>query len=303
MSRAPYPRGQVREGYRRCRSVTRGAARNVYYASLPLSAQQRRSLCAVYCFYRRCDHIADAAAPPEAKVWALREQEQLIRRLYRGETIPGDPEAAALADTIGRYPIPQRYFHDFLAGIRRDLITARYRSFEDLRAYCCRVASSVGLIILEILGYDDRWAGEARAAAMELGLAMQLTRILRDIRADATRGRIYLPEAEWREYDLTEADLAAGVTDDRFRAFMAFQINRVRHHLARAKALPFYIPRRARACPATLHALYSRLLDRIEQAGYDVYRCTPTLSAGTIMMVTAATLARCWLLPARRTRS
>jgi len=299
MDSPPHSIGQVNKGYRQCRFITRGTARNLYYAFLPLTLQQRRSLCAVFRFCRRCGDIADSPAAPEAKARALLEQELLIHRLYGGEDFHGDPEAAALADTIRRYRIPQRYFCDFLAGIRRDLVTVRYWSFEELRTYCYGVASAVGLIALEIIGYDRRRAAEARAATVDLGLAVRLTDILRDIRVDAARGRIYLPEIEWREYDLTEADLAAGVVDERFRAFMAFQINRVRHLLARARALSSCVSRRARACPATLQALYTRLLDRMERTGYDVYRLAPSLSEGTKMMLMAAAVARCWLLPAR----
>src|SRR5690606_33779454 len=163
MDSPPHSIGQVNKGYRQCRFITRGTARNLYYAFLPLTLQQRRSLCAVFRFCRRCGDIADSPAAPEAKARALLEQELLIHRLYGGEDFHGDPEAAALADTIRRYRIPQRYFCDFLAGIRRDLVTVRYWSFEELRTYCYGVASAVGLIALEIIGYDRRRTAEARA--------------------------------------------------------------------------------------------------------------------------------------------
>lgn len=300
MRSALYSRAQVQEGYRRSRSVTRGIAGAFHYALLPLPAQQRRSIYALCSFCHRCGDIAASSAPLETKERALRDQEHLIGKLYEGEAVEENPEAAALAETIRRYPIPREYFSDFLAAVRADLVPCRFRSFADLRAYCYGVASTVSLMILEVLGYDPCWADEARAAAAELGLAMQLTALLRDLGEDAARGRIYLPEVEWREYDLTEADFVAGVVDDRFRAFMAFQVSRVRHHFSRAKRLPSYVPRRSRACPAALQALYSRLLDRIEGSGYDVFRRAPTLWPASQAILTAAAAARSWLLPARR---
>lgn len=295
---------QIEQGYRQCQRLTRDAARNFYYAFIPLPSAKRRSIYAIYSFCRQCDDIADEPGSLQDKQQALEWQGAMIDSLYDG----GNPfnyagttddhtigMQAALADTIHRYAIPRQYFHEFLAGVRTDLTDTRYRSFAELRTYCYRVASVVGLMTLEIFGYDPQYKEEARAAAVDLGLAMQLTNILRDVKEDAQRGRIYLPEIEWREFALSEQQLLDGTVDSRFRAFMSFQVSRARHHFSLgAKLLPL-IPRTTRVCPATLQALYMRILERIEDRGYDVYEHRCELSTQEKVSVALLTWARTWL--------
>lgn len=290
----------VEEGYRRCVALTRHRSRTFFYAFAPLAAPQRRGLYALYHFSQACHDIAKGPLPLEGKQLALERQERLLDQVYRDEETVDSVEAAALADTIRRFRIPRVHFDDFLLGIRSDLTPPQHQCFGELRTYCARVASTIGLMAMEIIGYDRRHAAEARAAAVELAIAIQLTALLRDIKDDARRGRIYFPEVERQEYDLTPADFARGIVDERFQGFIAFQIHRARHHFRRGSRLLAYVPRRSRACPATLAALYSRLLDRIESHRCDVFRhrieLNPAQRAGLALM----SWGRTWLLPAPR---
>lgn len=287
----------VAEGYRRCGALARRSL-SFFYAFAPLPAPQRRAVHAALHFCRSTAHIADGSLPTEAKQLALDRQQRLVDRLYRGEDTVDSVEAAALADAIRRFSIPRHYFDDFLLGIRGDLTPPRYDTFADLRTDGCRAASAFALITVDIIGYDRRHAQTVHAAAVDLGIAMRLTAILRDVKKDARRGRLYLPEAEREEYDLTAADFARGMMDERFRGFMAFQVRRVRQHFRRASRLLAYVPRRSRACPATLIALYSRLLHRIERCHYDVFRHKTELSPVHKAGLALLTFGRTWLLPA-----
>jgi len=286
---APGPHGReaVEAAYDSCLAATKEGASNFYYAFLTLPREMRRAIYAAYAFCRLCDDIVDEPAEDGARPRErLEEVRQALGRTYAGE--PKGDLWLALNDAGVRFGIRRRHLLDVVDGVEMDLGRVRYETFEDLRRYCYRVASAVGLVCIEVCGYEDERAVEY---AIDLGVAMQLTNILRDIREDAQQGRVYLPQEDLRRYEYTEEDLLSGVVDDRFRALMAFEVDRARRYFESGASLFPLLERRARACSAGMHAVYSRILDRIESAGYDVYSERITLSAP----VRFAVIARLWL--------
>ncbi|MCL6480509.1 MAG: squalene synthase HpnC [Firmicutes bacterium] len=189
--------------YAGCERLVRAAHTNFYFAFHLLPRPKRRALCALYAFMRRADDIADGPGSAEEKAERLR---QLGAELHHGlaRASVADPVLAALADTVQRYAIPHRLLDDLLSGAAMDLTVRTYARFEDLRDYCYRVAGTVGLCCLQVFGYRDARAPEL---AEQLGIAFQLTNILRDLREDFERGRIYLPEEDLQRFGCTGPDL------------------------------------------------------------------------------------------------
>ena len=178
------------------------------------------------------------------------------------------PVFSALRDTIDSYDIPVGHFEEVIEGVEMDLTQSRYGTFEELRVYCYRVASAVGLVCIEIFGYTD---AKAREYAVDLGLAMQLTNIIRDVREDSLRGRIYVPLDELERFGYTEQDLERGIVNEPFRQLMAYQAVRAREHFERGRRIVPLLSADSRACLALLHGVYSSILGRIEESGFDVY--------------------------------
>ncbi len=256
----------IKAAYSHCGTITRREARNFYYAFLTLPKKQRQAVYAAYAFSREADDIADGNAPPQDKAQALALLRQRLRKAFRGE--PDGPILMALADASSMYGIPEQYFHHILDGVEMDVATRRYETFDDLRSYCYRVASAVGLISIHVFGYHGE---EAKSYAVDFGLAMQLTNILRDLREDIDRDRVYLPQVELRRFGYSEEKLRAGVVDASFNALMRFQVDRTRGYFASGERLLPLLHPRSRPCAMGLWQLYSRLLDRIESRGFDVF--------------------------------
>ena len=248
-----------------CQRVTRAEAKNFYYAFRTLPARKRRAIYAAYAFCRLCDDIADGDLPPDEKGRLLDETRA---RLGSDANAGRHPVFLALHDTIEAFDIPVRHFHEIIDGVEMDLTTTRYGTFEELRVYCYRVASAVGLVCIEIFGYEGE---EAKEYAVDMGLAMQLTNIIRDVREDSLRGRIYVPLDELERFRYTEQDLEQGVVNESFRQLMEYQAARARGHFERGRRIVPLLSADSRACLALLHGLYSRILDRIEATGFDVY--------------------------------
>lgn len=179
-----------------------------------------------------------------------------------------DPVALAWADTRTRYNIPVRYAEQLIAGVASDATITRYETFDELAAYCYRVASTVGLMAMHIIGYAGR---RAIPYAVKLGVALQLTNILRDVGEDWRTGRCYLPQVELAAYGLSEADVARGQVDDRWRAFMRFQIGRTRTLYTEAMPGIALLDRSGRFAIAAAAELYRAILDDIESHDYDVF--------------------------------
>ncbi len=266
---------KLRAAYRYCGRETRRKARNFYFAFITLPRRRRQAICAVYSLLRRWDDIADSTVPVEEKRRALEEQRELVLNLYRENVrtctrlhIEDDPVHLAVGDTIRQYKIPREYFEDALAGIELDLSKRRYETFDELKDYCYGVASAVGLIALQIFGYSHP---QAREYAIDLGIAMQLTNILRDMEEDLQSDRIYLPLEELEQFNYREAELRRGIVNDNFVALSRFQIARARDYFKQGQKLLEYLPLRSRHCPAVLAGIYQQILDRIEAQGYDVF--------------------------------
>lgn len=273
--------------YDDCQSITRREAKNFYYAFITLPKDKRRAIYAAYAFCRHCDDSVDEAASQEDKLKALSELQESLESTYRGS--PPASTFLALADTAERYDIPQDYFREIILGVESDLVKTRYRNFDELRQYCYRVASVVGLVCLQIFQYRDEAAKEY---AVDLGLAMQLTNIMRDVREDWGMGRVYLPQDEMARFGYTEEELGNSVRNDAFVRLLQFQGDRARAYFRSGFRLLPFLSRRSRACPAVLGAIYSRVLDRIEGSGYDVLgERRVSLSAGEKARITA----RAWL--------
>ena len=271
--------------YEHCQRVARSQAKNFYYGFRTLPVRQRRSIYAAYAFCRICDDIADGSNPLEEKRRLLAGTRQSLLR-SKNDAV-SDPMFAALADTLSTFDIPARYFEEVIEGVEMDLVHTSYKSYEDLSEYCYKVASAVGLICIEISGYEDSIAKEY---VVDLGFAMQLTNILRDLKEDAQRGRIYVPLDEIASFGYSPEELRAGVINDAFRALMKHQIARARRYFDSGRRLLPLVPARASACPAILIAVYSSILDRIESSDFDVF--TKRVGLGAIEKLLM--MARLW---------
>ncbi|MCH8346183.1 MAG: phytoene/squalene synthase family protein, partial [Chloroflexi bacterium] len=243
--------------YDHCQALTRREAKNFYYGFMLLPARQRRAIYAAYAFARECDDIVDVGLPPREASLNLAAYRESLDRCLEGR--PQGPVLLALRDAIDRYRIPHEYFYRLIEGVETDLTVRRYASFEELKRYCYKVASIVGLISIEVFGY--RGDEQARERAADLGIALQLTNILRDVQEDLRRDRIYLPQDELARFGYTEDDLRAGAATDSFRRLMSFQVKRAREYYESGRRLLPYLPRRARACVGVMSGIYSTILD------------------------------------------
>ena len=270
--------------YEECRSITRSEAKNFYYAFLTLPASQRKAIYVAYAFCRYCDDSVDNVGSLEEKLSALKGLEEALRETYSGHA--SQPVFVALADVADRYEIPEEYFRQVLQGVESDLVKNRYSNFEELRQYCYQVASVVGLICIQIFGYKD---GVAKEHAVDLGLAMQLTNIARDVKEDLEFDRIYLPQDEMVRFGYSEQELQAGLVNEAFIELMRFQAQRAKDYFTSGFQLLPYLSRRSRACPAVLGQLYRKVLERIEDADYDVLHRRVSLSTSEKIRVTSQT--------------
>ena len=263
--------------YRYCADITRQFSKSFYFSTAFLPPQTRRAIRAFYAFCRLTDDLVDAPGRATGRVsgrataqdiadW--RHQARLPARAQR------HPVLYAWADTRDRFEIPQQHVEELIDGCAMDLTIDRYQTFEDLRLYCYRVASTVGLISMHIIGLQDdsaKSAENARTAAIELGVALQLTNILRDVGEDLALGRVYLPQEDLQRFGYTEADLRSGVIDDRFRALMRFEIARANQLYE--ENLPGIVCLRpeGRLAVGAAILLYRGILNRIVDNGFDVF--------------------------------
>jgi 15-cis-phytoene synthase len=266
----------IDEAYARCEAITREQAANFYYGIRLLSGERRRAMCAVYAFARHADDIGDGDLPTAQKLEQLRAQDDALAALAHGTTATADPVIAALADARLRFPLPLEALGELVEGVRMDVEGTRYETFEQLVPYCRRVAGAVGRVCLAIFGLRESHRGELERAyqlADDLGVALQLTNILRDVREDAAGGRVYLPAEDLRRFGLPEqaAPLLAAlppVDVDRpaFEELVAFEAARAREWFARGMTLTPMLDRRSAACVLAMAGIYRRLLERIDAA-------------------------------------
>jgi phytoene synthase len=264
---------------------------NFYYSFSFLPREERNAINTIYAFCRRIDDIVDE--PPHDGESSLQDkQKQLnnwrnaIEIIYGGGALHQTLEP--LSSVVKRFNIPKQYLLTVIDGCERDLRQRRYATFADLKEYCYAVASIVGLISIEIFGYKHE---ETKQYAINLGYALQLTNILRDVKMDKDRGFIYLPLEDLERFRLTESDIVNEVYDDRFVAFMEFQVGRARDYYHRARMHLRADERRTMVAAEIMDAIYHRLLDKIELADYRVY--TKRIAVHTSHKVITA--LRIWL--------
>lgn len=250
--------------YRHCEDVTARHSRSFYLASSLLPQHKRQAVRALYAFCRVTDDIVDEGTTNTEEALAS------WRRQNASAPKPTEdnPVAVAWADTQLRHRIPHRYAEQFIDGVGRDMQQTRYNTFADLATYAYGVASTVGLMSMHIIGFTGL---EAIPYAVKLGVALQITNILRDVGEDWQIGRIYLPAEELQAFGLSEADLAAGTVDDRWRAFMRFQIERNRQLYSDAWPGIAMLDPDGRFAIAAAAQLYQAILKNIEANDYDVF--------------------------------
>lgn len=276
--------------YRRCRAVTREYAKSFYFASHALPERKKVSAYAVYEFCRRVDNVVDAGNPAADRTEGHRQVEAFRRHLdaVYAYSEPVEADLLALRDTVATFDIPREYFLDLLRGVEMDCTGKRFSNFEELHEYCYCVASVVGLIMTRILGVSDA-AGLTYAA--DLGTAMQLTNILRDIREDYGMGRVYLPQEEMARFGVTEENLARGLVTAEFRELMRFQIDRARRYYGlAARGIPLLTNDGSRFCVRLMSEIYSGILDAIERNDYDVFTTRASVPLTSKLRITARAL-------------
>jgi phytoene synthase len=259
--------------YERCAQVTRRSRSSFYYAFVLLPPERRRALHAVYAFCRFIDDIADDESIREPALLLKRWREELDR-VYAGA--PTRALSRALADSARRFNIPRDLFEEIINGVEMDLSRKRYQTWEELRPYCYRVASALGLICIEIFGYRNP---SAKLYAENLGLALQLTNIMRDVREDADRGRIYLPLEDLARFNVSEDEILGGVYSPNFVSLMDFEATRARELYALAQSELAAEDRATMLTAEAMRLIYAALLERIIKSNYRVLDRRHSLSA------------------------
>ncbi|MBV8197113.1 MAG: squalene/phytoene synthase family protein [Candidatus Eremiobacteraeota bacterium] len=269
------------------RDMAKREASNFYWGFISLAHDERMAIYALYNFARQVDDEADASGV-ENLPERLAVHRERISRCFRGE-YGDDPILRILAAAVERYAIPEAELQMLIDGVEMDFTKSRYRTFEELHAYCNLVASVVGRMCVRIFGFDDPIALER---ADDLGMALQLTNILRDVREDVTEmGRVYLPQDELERFGVPESALAAGEIYDGWKDLVAFQVARARDFFTTGYEVLRHIPRRPAACVATMAGIYQELLKKIERDPVLPLRARAALSKSEKLRV----VVRSWL--------
>lgn len=263
----------IEQAYRHCRSITLRYARTFYFASVFLPKPKRNACYAVYAFCRYIDDLVDTVSGErevnrDAIDRTIAEWQRRLDLTYAGELVD-DPVMIAWGDTLRRFSIPRNLPDELIAGVMTDLrASVRFETFDELREYCYRVASVVGLMTSEIFGYSNRHTLEH---AIDLGIAMQLTNILRDIGEDHANGRIYIPRQELQGFGLDERAIATQKVCESFRDLMRFQISRAHAYYERAEPGIAMLDSDSRLTVKLMSHNYRRILSVIECNGYDIF--------------------------------
>ncbi|WP_376773999.1 phytoene/squalene synthase family protein [Allostreptomyces psammosilenae] len=278
--RLPPPGPEAAAAYTYCEAVTRSQARNFSYGIALLSGDRRRAMSAIYAFARRIDDIGDGTAPADRKTDQLTRNRRVLSNIAELRALPAteavatasdihrhDPVALALTDTATRFPIPLDALEELIDGVSMDIAGTSYRTWDDLRHYCRCVAGTIGRLSLGVFGSTARGAAEAARAsrlADTLGVALQLTNILRDLREDALVGRSYLPSAELERFGCQDGFRAGHpAPGSDFAGLVKFQAHRARELFEEGFQLLPMLDRRSAACVSAMAGIYRRLLTRI----------------------------------------
>lgn len=264
------------------RQVTRKSGSNFYYSFLFLPKPKREAIYAVYAFCRLSDDLVDESKAGGDPAAALTRWRKALDTYFQNGV--GPPVIMAVGQAARRFNIPKVYFEELLNGMEMDLTRARYATLEELYPYCYRVASIVGLICIEIFGYTNP---QTKTYAEQLGIAFQLTNIIRDVGVDAQRGRIYLPQDELKRFGYSEEELLAGRYNRAFMELMRFQCERARGFFQAASAALPAEDERSLLAAEIMRAIYYRLLLRIEAQQYDVFHGNITLGKPQKLLLAA----------------
>lgn len=273
-----------------CTNLTKQSGSNFYYSFFFLPKARREAMYTVYAFCKAVDSAVDEPPPGSDPKEELRRWRAELDQAYGGE--PTWPLMISLAHHARQLSIPKTYFEELIKGVEMDLATTRYGTFEELSLYCYRVASIVGLICLHIFGPTS---AHAQDYAVDLGMAFQLTNILRDLGTDAAQGRIYLPQEDLIRYGYAEAELLGQKEDGRLRDLVCFEAQRARTYYAKAQAALACLPkkdRRALTVAEIMRAVYFRLLERIERPEHRVFGPRVRLSTSNRLAVAAGVWLR-----------
>ncbi|MBK7356776.1 presqualene diphosphate synthase HpnD [Propionivibrio sp.] len=248
-----------------CQQKAAHSGSSFYYSFLFLPANRRRAITALYAFCREVDDVVDECQDPQIAATKLVWWRQELDRLFAGQ--PAHPVMQALMPVVEEFSLPKEQFLEIIDGMEMDLQQTRYLDFKALSLYCYRVASIVGLLAAEIFGYQDR---KTQKYAHDLGMAFQLTNIIRDVGEDARRGRVYLPIDELQRFEVPVADILNARYSDNFRRLMEFQIERAQHYYTQAMAALPASDRKAQCSGLVMAAIYRTLLDEIRRDGCQV---------------------------------
>lgn len=252
--------------------LTKESNTNFYYSFFSLPSEKRKALYAIYALCRFLDDVADESPGRLEASEALLKWTTEIINMFQGN--PSHPITVNLKPYIDRYSIPQKYFLDLIKGVEMDLTKNRYHTFDELHRYCYRVASVVGLICAEVFGYQN---AVTLGYAVDLGIALQLTNILRDIKTDAANGRIYLPLEDLKRFGYAEEDLFSSIYNQAFVEMMRFEADRAWSYYKRAEETLPREDRKAMVAAEIMRTIYSALLRKIENSNYDVFSAPPQL--------------------------
>jgi len=260
-------KAELIESYRSAEAIARSRS-NFYYSFVVLPREKRRAFCAVYAFMRHCDDISDGDGGVDAKRRMLADWRSKLDAAYLESRDGSNPILPAFRDSVARFSIPAEYFHWIIDGAEMDLDVTRYETFDDLYRYCFKVASAVGLVCLQIFGFTDP---RAKEYAEQCGIAFQLTNILRDVKEDAERGRIYLPNEDIARFGCTPEEILQGVYNGNFRRLMAFEAERARRYYSMAANLLPLVKQSSRPALWAMMEIYGHILDEIVNRQFDVF--------------------------------
>jgi len=262
----------LKTAYKQSERITAEHSKSFYFASALLPEEKRSAVRALYAFCRTVDDIVDEESDTEREP----RLDYWRGMVEHGSFSHNDLVAAAWADTLVRYHIPHHYALQLIDGVARDLSQSRYQTFDELATYCYSVASTVGLMSMYIVGFKNN---DAVPYAIKLGVALQMTNILRDVGEDYRNGRLYLPREELAFYGIREQDIAAGRITDNWRQFMKFQIERTRQLYAESWEGMKLLEREGQLAIGAASTFYQGILDEIEKNDYDVFTRRASLSA------------------------
>jgi phytoene synthase len=274
-----------------CKKLTTRSKSNFYYAFLFLPRERREALEAVYAYCRLVDDVVDEDVPAQQKLDGIAHWRKELDAVY-GDATPTHPVSERLRAAVQRFGIRREDMEAVIDGCAMDIDKTRYESWDELRLYCYRVASAVGLMCVEIFGYTPAHQEAVRRYAVDLGIALQLTNILRDVAEDAQRGRIYLPADELKSYGVTAADLTDGRRSQAFVRMMQYQAARARSHYLRARASLSSYERSKLVIAEIMGDIYYALLERIEARDFDVFGAKTTVSRRDKMRIALGNFAR-----------